>query len=173
MPPELPRVQMTVKIPGELHTLMTKAVNEEKYASMSGVVITALENELRATSSNTTVSPENEKELLSITTELQKKSSENEVLLANYQGVQTLLAEKEERIKSMQEQIKVKDSHQEARINDLIDQLRVKDQQLEKKDIHIQNLTETMQSQVLNIHNLISQKAIEAPGSKKPWWRFW
>ena len=38
------------------------------------------------------------------------------------------------------------------------EQLRVKDSQLEKQAVHIQTL--------------INQKAIEAPGAKKPWWRF-
>jgi hypothetical protein len=82
------------------------------------------------------------------------------------------MEEKASRLRELYEQITTKDNLHEARIHDLLDQLKVKDQQLEKKDIHIQNLTETMQSQALNIHNLINQKAIEAPGTKK-WWKFW
>jgi ATP-dependent RNA circularization protein (DNA/RNA ligase family) len=77
-----------------------------------------------------------------------------------------------ERIEDLKEQLKIKDSQQDARINDLLDQLKVKDQQLEKKDTHIENLTNTMQSQAINIHDIINQKAIEAPGAKK-WWKFW
>ena len=83
------------------------------------------------------------------------------------------MEEKASRLRELYEQITTKDNLHEARIHDLLDQLKVKDQQLEKKDIHIQNLTETMQSQALNIHNLINQKSIEASGAKKPWWRFW
>ena len=83
------------------------------------------------------------------------------------------MEEKASRLGELSKLITTKDNLHEARIHDLLDQLKVKDQQLEKKDIHIQNLTETMQSQALNIHNLINQKAIEAPGTKKPWWRFW
>jgi len=83
------------------------------------------------------------------------------------------MEEKASRLRELYEQITTKDNLQEARIHDFLDQLKVKDQQLEKKDIHIQNLTETMQSQALNIHNLINQKSIEASGAKKPWWRFW
>jgi hypothetical protein len=82
------------------------------------------------------------------------------------------MEEKDNRLRERYEQITTKDNLHEARIHDLLDQLKVKDQQLEKKDIQIQNLTETMQSQALNIHNLINQKAVEAPGKKK-WWRFW
>jgi hypothetical protein len=44
-------------------------------------------------------------------------------------------------------------------IRSLEEQLGVKDSQLEKQAVHIQSL--------------INQKAIEAPGAKKPWWRFW
>jgi len=54
----------------------------------------------------------------------------------------------------------------EARTNDLNErivsleeQLRVKDSQLEKQAVHIQTM--------------IQQRAIEAPGAKKPWWQFW
>ncbi|HEY3363046.1 MAG TPA: hypothetical protein VGK06_14825 [Methanosarcina sp.] len=71
-------------------------------------------------------------------------------------------------------QLEIKDTQQEARINDLLDQLKVKDQQLEKKDTQIENLTNTMQSQAINIHDMLNQKAIEAPGEKKkPFWKFW
>jgi flagellar capping protein FliD len=78
-----------------------------------------------------------------------------------------------ERIEDLKEQLKTKDSQQDARINDLLDQLKTKDQQLEKKDTQIENLTNAMQSQALNIHNMLNQKAIEAPGNKKPWYKFW
>lgn len=83
------------------------------------------------------------------------------------------MEEKDIRLKELYEQIKTKDSLQEARINDLLDQLKVKDQQLEKKDFQIENLTNTMQSQAINIHDMLNQKTIEAPKAKKPWWRFW
>lgn len=55
---------------------------------------------------------------------------------------------------------------QESRITDLQNQLNVKDTQIEK-------LTETMQAQAVHLQTLLNQKAIEAPGAKKPWWRFW
>jgi hypothetical protein len=84
------------------------------------------------------------------------------------------MEEKDIRLKELYEQIKTKDSLQEARINDLLDQLKVKDQQLEKKDSQMENLTNTMQSQAINIHDMLNQKAIEAPGEKKkPFWKFW
>ncbi len=66
----------------------------------------------------------------------------------NYQGIQRFIGDKEERVTELQEQLKVKDT------------------QLEK-------ITETMNTQAVHIQTLINQKQIEAPGSKKPWWRFW
>jgi hypothetical protein len=52
------------------------------------------------------------------------------------------------------------------RIESLEDQLKTKDNQIGK-------LTENMQAQSVHIQTLINQKAIEAPGAKKSWWRFW
>jgi len=44
-------------------------------------------------------------------------------------------------------------------INSFKDQLIAKDRQLEAQAIHLQTV--------------LNQKAIEAPGAKKQWWRFW
>jgi DNA polymerase III delta prime subunit len=127
---------------------MAKAVNDRKYLSMSAVVVTAFEKTMHEPSSNTKVILENEKELHQLNIELQKYVSENAVLLANYQGVLRLLDDKEERTKELQEQLKV-------------------------KDIQLEKITETMNAQAVHIQTLINQKQIEAPGAKKPWWRFW
>ena len=74
---------------------------------------------------------------------------------ATLEGIEKLCEEKDERTRELQEQITVKD-----------EQLRAKDSQLEQ-------LTETMQAQSIHLQTLINQKAIEAPGAKRPWWRFW
>jgi|SRR5450759_143583 len=59
----------------------------------------------------------------------------------------------------------------ENRIASLEEQLKTKDQQLEKKDTQIENLTKAMQSQAINIHDMLNQKTIEAPRAKKKWWK--
>ena len=59
------------------------------------------------------------------------------------------------------------------RITDLQEQIRVHSVQLETKDTQIGKLTETMQAQAIHIQTLLNQKQIEAPGTKKPWWRVW
>jgi CRISPR/Cas system-associated endonuclease Cas3-HD len=83
------------------------------------------------------------------------KSVELAQARATLEGIEKLCEEKNERTRELQEQIKVKD-----------EQLRGKDSQLEQ-------LTETMQAQAIHLQTLINQKAIEAPGAKRPWWRFW
>ena len=80
-----------------------------------------------------------------------------------------LETELRDRIRSLEDQLKVKDNINGERIEDLKEQLKIKDQQLEKKDTQIENLTNTMQSQAINIHEMLNQRQIEAPGAKKPW----
>jgi hypothetical protein len=47
----------------------------------------------------------------------------------------------------------------ENRIESLETQISIKDEQLRTQAVHLQTV--------------LNQKAIEAPGTKKPWWRFW
>jgi len=47
------------------------------------------------------------------------------------------------------------------------------EEQLKVKDIQIEKLTETLQAQAVQVQTMIQQRAIEAPGAKKPWWQFW
>jgi predicted RNase H-like nuclease (RuvC/YqgF family) len=59
------------------------------------------------------------------------------------------------------------------RIAFLEEQLQTKDKHIERLNIQNENLTESLKTQTINIHGLLTQKVIEAPGAKKPWWRFW
>lgn len=58
------------------------------------------------------------------------------------------------------------------RIEELNSQVVFLKEQLGSKDKQIENLTEAMNSQTINIHNLLTQKALEAPNEKK-WFEFW
>ena len=89
------------------------------------------------------------------------------------QSLEVRTNELNKRIESLEDQLKSKENSFQERIQDLKEQLKVKDQQLEKKDTQIENLTNTMQSQAINIHDMLNQKTIEAPGEKKKWWEFW
>jgi hypothetical protein len=51
---------------------------------------------------------------------------------------------------------------------------------IKEKDDHIETLKkelevsqETHRNYMVQMQTLINQKAIEAPGAKKPWWQFW
>jgi len=55
--------------------------------------------------------------------------------------------------------------------------LQARNEELEK---HIETLKKELEdlksmqnNYMLQMQTLINQKAIEAPGTKKPWWRFW
>lgn len=72
-----------------------------------------------------------------------------------------------ERIEDMKEQLKSKDENQLSRITDLKEEITLLCDQLKEKDSQIKNLTTITESQVK------SYKMIEAPGAKRPWWRFW
>jgi hypothetical protein len=55
-----------------------------------------------------------------------------------------------------------------------------KDKQIDEKNRHLEtlktelgNTQETHRNYMMQMQTLINQKSIEAPGSKKPWWRFW
>ena len=105
----------------------------------------------------------------------------NHELITGYQSIIKNLEEQlkakddgfRERIEDFKEQLKIKDSQleiidsrMEDRVRSLEEQLRVKDTQLENKDSQLEK-------QAIHIQTMISQKAIEAPGAKKPWWQFW
>jgi hypothetical protein len=45
--------------------------------------------------------------------------------------------------------------------------------ELEKSNHDKEDLKETHKNYMIQMQTLINQKAIEAPGTKKSWWRFW
>jgi predicted RNase H-like nuclease (RuvC/YqgF family) len=73
------------------------------------------------------------------------------------------------RIAELQANNQERISDLKAQVQILQDQLKTKDEQIDKKDSQIKNLTTITESQV----NSRSVKMIEAPGAKRPWWRFW
>ena len=67
-----------------------------------------------------------------------------------------------------------------TKISKLKARIEEKDKQIEEKERHIETLQrdlensqETHRNYMMQIQTLITQKQIEAPGAKKPWWRFW
>jgi hypothetical protein len=44
---------------------------------------------------------------------------------------------------------------------------------IKTKDSQIGELTKAMNAQAIHLQTVLNQKAIEAPGTKKPWWKIW
>ena len=61
----------------------------------------------------------------------------------------------------------------QERIDSLERQLEIKDNQIDKLNGNIHELSDTMKAQAVHLQTVLSQKAIEEPGAKRPWWRFW
>jgi predicted RNase H-like nuclease (RuvC/YqgF family) len=110
------------------------------------------------------------------------------------------IEEQGEQLKKQREQVEAlkteldkaendKKEHIEAigELRELRAQVRGQREQLEEKDRHIdtlkgelnravcdkEDLKTTYNNYFLQVQTLINQKAIEAPGAKKPWWQFW
>jgi predicted RNase H-like nuclease (RuvC/YqgF family) len=82
------------------------------------------------------------------------------------------------------ENSKLKDSLQEAWEPGELLQLRARSEELERHNTTLkaeldkaerdkEDLKTTYNNYFLQVQTLINQKAIEAPGAKKSWWRFW
>lgn len=67
----------------------------------------------------------------------------------------------------LKEQLKSNDENQLLRITDLKEEISVLSNELTNKNDTIKNLTTITESQIKGY------KLIEAPGAKKPWWKFW
>ena len=70
----------------------------------------------------------------------------------------------ETRIKELQDQIKANDDNKNAMLAAMQDHNEtLKKEHEDYKQMHNNYMMQT----------IINQKAIEAPGTKKPWWQFW
>ena len=60
-----------------------------------------------------------------------------------------------------------------ARLEETERVISILQEELDKAGQDKENLKETHKNYMLQVQTLINQKAIEAPGNKKPWWQFW
>jgi predicted RNase H-like nuclease (RuvC/YqgF family) len=67
----------------------------------------------------------------------------------------------------LKDQLKSNDENQLLRITDLKEEISVLSNELTNRNDTIKNLTTITESQIKGY------KLIEAPGAKKPWWKFW
>jgi Arc/MetJ-type ribon-helix-helix transcriptional regulator len=138
------------KIPINLHEAMIKAVGKKEYRDKTEVLNLALERLLLNSFNkfNTQQEPEENSSVINSN----KRNAPDRI---EYTRLQTRLEEKEKWIIELQ-------NHNET----LKKELEKAGQDKEA----VQNL---YNNYMLQMQTLINQKAIEAPGAKKPWWRLW
>jgi Arc/MetJ-type ribon-helix-helix transcriptional regulator len=149
------RIQVTVKLPLNIHSVLTQKVNEGTYPSMSAALIIALEKELAETFRQFEDIPKTNTKCQILTANLEKKVSEIAVLQATFQGSLKLSEEKDKRIGDLENEIEA-----------LLTELKKTNQ--DKEDLKSMH-----NNYMLQMQTLINQKSIEVPGAKKPWWIFW
>jgi len=170
---------VTARIPMDLYDKCNQQYENMTDAVIAGLKLLCNQNEIICKTDVININ-EHKKSIEEKDEKIKELQNYNENLLRELESIKNkepntkgILQLHEARIKDLQEQIKIKDDLQDARIKDLLNQLAIKDQQLEKKDVQLENLTNTMQSQAINIHDMLNQKSIEASGNEKPWWKFW
>lgn len=180
------RIQITAKLPAGLHATLNEAINEGGYQNMTAAIIEALEKELSAPLRMSEDLLNNDGELQRLTLELQKNVSEMAVMHKTFEdslaNVRIQLETENENLKSEIERLNV--SLQEAPDRGEFSRLQARSEELEKHNSTLkgelekahrdkettQNLYDNYMRQM---QTLIQQKAIEAPGEKKKWWKFW
>jgi chromosome segregation ATPase len=148
------RIQITVKLPIDLHATLSKATEEGRYDNMTAAVIIALKKELSEPTKMSEDIQNADMKVQRLTQELQKNVSDLQVMQATFKGIQRLTEEKDK-------QIEEKNKH--------IETLREELEKAHQDKDNIQNLYDNYMRQM---QTLIQQKTIEAPGEKK-WWQFW
>ena len=144
------RIMISGKIPINLHEAMIKAVEKKEYRDKTEVLNVALERLLLNSFNKLNTQQEPEETISVINSNIMNAPDRIE-----YTRLQTRLEEKEKWIIELQ-------NHNET----LKKELEKAGQDKEA----VQNL---YNNYMLQMQTLINQKAIEAPGVKKPWWRFW
>ena len=160
--PSESRIQITVKLPIDLHTTLNKAIEEGKYSNMTAAIIIALEEKLSKPVEMSIDIQNTDTEVQRLTQELQKNALDIQVLQTTFEGIQRLTEEKDK-------QIEEKTQH----IDTLKAELEKAERDKEDLKTTYNKLQDTYNNYMAQMQTLIKQKAIEAPGVKKPWWRFW
>jgi Uncharacterized conserved protein len=184
---------ISAKIPTELYEEVQAAIKEEKYTSNTECIIKGLILLLhkpdQADAELNKILHEKEKEIQNLQEEVNSSKREiyslqKEVTRSN-EEVNSSKEDYTKQIKAMEENLrKAPDPIEFAQLRTRSED---KDRQIEEKDRHIDTLKrdleqaakdkETIQNLYDNymrqMQTLIQQKAIEAPGNKKPWWKFW
>jgi Arc/MetJ-type ribon-helix-helix transcriptional regulator len=148
------RIHISIKIPEHLHDIILLRVAEGKYKDKTACVTVALENELSNTHQ-----------------EEQYNTQTSYCSVTETKKLEIVLQEKHAEIERLMVEL--------SKASDPVElaQLRTKSEELErhnetlKKELEISQ--ETHRNYMMQMQTLITQKQIEIPGAKKPWWQFW
>jgi len=97
-------------------------------------------------------------------------------------GLELLSFQSEDKTKTNEDNLKTsedrssrqnEDSNRQGDIQELKARVEEKDRHIESLKGELDNLRSVHNNYMVQVQTLINQKAIEAPGSKKRWWRFW
>jgi chromosome segregation ATPase len=189
------RIQITVKLPSELHNSLSQAIKEGKYQNMTVAILTALEKELHESIGMSTDLPNQDSDIQRLTLELQKNVEDIQVMRSTFDDIQRLRGDKDKQLEEAQRQIKdLENSAREKsteilRLQNVIQELpdrsdlaelkglyEGKLQLIEEKDKRIEDLSKEVERLDMFAHYFknVEVKQIEAPATeKKRWWKFW
>ena len=184
---------ISAKIPTELYEEVQVAIKEKKYVSNTECIIKGLilllRNQDIEDSELDLLLQEKEKEVQNFQGEVNSSKIEIQALREEVNRSKDEVKRSNEgytgRIKSLEEKLKAAPdiaefSRLQAKVEDLHDHNETLKKELEKAEKDKEDLKttynklqDTYNNYMAQMQTLIKQKSIEAPGTKKPWWRFW
>ena len=188
---------ISAKIPTELYEEVQGAIKEKKYTSNTECIIEGLNLLLRnpdhENTENDDLLQEKETEIQNLQNEVNRSKEEvkrskedyiNQIKsleerlkgapdVREFSRLQARSEELERHNETLIKELKMNEEHQEKRIEDLKSHIYSLDNQMRTKDDQIEKLNENMHKQAVHLQTLLNQKAIEAPGNKKAWYKFW
>lgn len=177
---------ISAKIPTELYEEVQAAIKESKYTSNTECIIKGLilllSNQDQKDSETDILLQEKEKEIQNLQNEVNSSKVEIQALHEEVnRGKDEVKRSKEGyigQIKGLEEKLKiapdiVEFSRLQTKAEDLHDHNETLKKELDKAKQDKDDLKKTFDNYMVQVQTLINQKSIEAPGTKKPWWRFW
>jgi Arc/MetJ-type ribon-helix-helix transcriptional regulator len=170
---------ISAKIPTELYEEVQAAIKEEKYTSNTECIIKGLTLLLRIPDQEdletNSLLPEKEKEIQSLQKEVNSSKAEVQSLQEEVKRSKDEVSRSKEdyirQIKSLEEKLNV------APDPSVLAQLRTRSEELERHNeslkAELEKTGQRYDNYMAQMQTLIKQKAIEAPGAKKPWWKIW
>lgn len=170
---------ISAKIPTELYEEVQGAIKAEKYTSNTECIIEGLNLLLRnpdqENSDTKSLLQEKEKEIQNLQNEVKRSKEEIQTLQGEVKRskdeVNRSKDEYSRQIKSLEDKLRTSPDPLE------FSQLRARSEELEKHNeslkAELEKIGQRYDNYMAQMQTLIKQKAIEAPGAKKPWWQFW